>query len=246
MAIGAIAEYINPYAITADYGTTGCITKYTSNTTSTDLTLDEMLNHRYIGEKITNETMSAIRNDIYQRYYNDASTTNPTIVNDIYSIDYNSIFLNGTNTTYYPFTFDSDNNIHSYNKKEAKKHQLKSNLLILVKSRADNEFLKNTPENEKQALETLREEVTEIEFRRYLKYGFVLVKSKSGKTYQIFRNRSHTKVWLNGKVVEEVCVRIKDSNIPLTDNIIAFKTLIEFDEEEFKKLGNVFKMAIAA
>jgi hypothetical protein len=239
----ATADYTTPHVITSDYDTTNF---YSTSTTTDVLTLDEMLRQRYIGEIINNETISAISNDIYRHYQQQTNFgyTNTTTINN------NSIFVNGTNTTYYPFTFDTDNNICAYDsesyKKEAKKQKLKSNLLIFVKSRASNDFLKNMPENEKTALETLREEVSEIEFRRYLKYGFVLVRSKSGKTYQVFRNRSHTKVWFNGKVIEEVCVRIKDSNIPLTDNVIAFKTLIEFDEEEFKKLGNVFKMAIAA
>lgn len=110
----------------------------------------------------------------------------------------------------------------------------------------------NTRENlfkadaqERVALETLREFVTETEFRKYLKYGFVLVKGRSGDSYQIFRNRSHTKVYRGSKLVEEICVRIRgDQKVPPTDNVIAFKTMIEAgDELEFKRLGNVYKMA---
>lgn len=135
------------------------------------------------------------------------------------------------------------NNLYVYGtqtEKEKKLSALKSKLCILVKSRAD--MLTNIADNEQQAMQTLREVITETEFRKYIKYGFVLVKGKSGDTYQIFRNRSHTKVWRAGKIIEEVCVRIKnDIKAPPTDNVVAFKAMIENDEAAFKTLGNVYK-----
>jgi len=125
-------------------------------------------------------------------------------------------------------------------KKDILKEKIKDNLHIRTKSRT--RLIQNVPENEQVAIETLREMITEAEFRRFLKDGFILVKGNSGKVYQVFRSSYHTIVWHKGKIIEEVCVRIKDKNIPLTDNLIAFKTLIEVDEEEFKKLGNVYNM----
>jgi len=122
--------------------------------------------------------------------------------------------------------------------------QLKKNLTIIVKSRAAP--INNVPENELIAIETLREMITETEFRKYIKYGFLLVRGTSGNVYQVFRNQSHTKVWKNGKLIEEICVRIDNDEIPPTDNVIAFKVLIEVSEEEFKKRGNVYPMAKAA
>jgi hypothetical protein len=92
-------------------------------------------------------------------------------------------------------------------------------------------------------MDTLREVISEEEFRKYLRYGFVLVRAKSGAVYQIFKNQSHTKVWVGGKMVEEVCIRIKDEAIPRTDRVVALKAIVETSEEEFKKLGNVYKMA---
>ena len=127
-----------------------------------------------------------------------------------------------------------------------KRQRLKSNLIISRKSRADI-IPNNIPDNERVAIETLREVISETEFRKYLKYGFVLVKGQSGKTYQIFRNKSHTKVWLGGQLVEEICVRISYAfNTPPTDNVIALKTMIETDEEECRSLANVYKMKQAA
>ncbi len=103
--------------------------------------------------------------------------------------------------------------------------------------------LHKVPDNEAVALESLREVVTETEFRRYLKYGFVLVRGKSGDTFQVFRNGAHTKVWRGGKLIEEICVRIGNiEKCPPTDNVIAFKTMIESDENEFKKTGNLYNM----
>lgn len=122
---------------------------------------------------------------------------------------------------------------------------LKSKLTIIVKSRANP--IKNVPENEQVAIETLREMITEAEFRKYIKDGFILVRGRSGRVYQIFRDRHHTKVWEKGKLVEEVCVRIDSkANVPPTDNVIAFRTAIMCSEDEFRKLGNVYKMRQAA
>ena len=121
---------------------------------------------------------------------------------------------------------------------------LKNNLTIIVRSRAD--FFHNVPRNEWRAIETLREMISETEFRKYMKYGFILVKGASGCVYQVFRRGNHTKVWFNGELLEEVCAYISDRDIPPTDKVIAFKAIIEAEEEEFKKLGNVYNMRRAA
>ena len=106
----------------------------------------------------------------------------------------------------------------------SKRDKLRLNLVPVIKSRANPIAATG---NEVVALETLHQIITEAEFRKYLKYGFVLVKGASGATYQIFRNKSHTRVFVGGKLVEEICVRIKDATVPATDNVIAFKTMIE-------------------
>lgn len=129
-----------------------------------------------------------------------------------------------------------------YSLKLVRKHKIKNNLVsILVKSRADD--YRSAPKNEWYAIDTLREMITEAEFRKYMKYGFILVRGQSGKIYQVFRNKSHSIVWEKGQAVEEVCVRIKDEKIPPTDNVIAFKILIETSEDDFRRLGNVFNTA---
>jgi len=99
---------------------------------------------------------------------------------------------------------------------------------------------------EQVALETLREAVTEEEFRGYLRTGFLCVRGASGDIYQIPRGINgygHVKVWRNGVMVEEVCSVIRDRSVPPTDRVLAFKAIIEADEQEFRSIGNVFNMA---
>jgi hypothetical protein len=124
--------------------------------------------------------------------------------------------------------------------KQAKIFKLKSQLAIVVKSRACP--VGGVSEAEQRALDSLREMVSESDFRKYLKHGFLMIRGASGDLYQVYRDRHHTKIWRDCKMVEEVCVRIKDSSVPLTDNVIAFKTAIEVSEESFKAMGNLFKV----
>lgn len=127
-----------------------------------------------------------------------------------------------------------------YSLNSVRRYRIKNNLMIVIKSRA--RIFHNVPKNEWHAAELLREMITETEFRKYMVHSFILVQGDSGKTYQVFRKRPHVKVWLNGKIVEEVCVNIEDRRIPPTDNVLALKVMIETDEEEFRKLANIYRM----
>lgn len=146
-------------------------------------------------------------------------------------------FANGE----YTYTITPD--LYTPSAVEIKRMEIKSNLTIIVKSRA--ELPKDIPENERVAMQTLRDMISETEFRKYIKDGFIMVRGQSGKYYQVFKNRAHTKVYLKGKLIEEICVRLKGS-VPPTDNVIAFKTIIETDEEHFASLGNRYNMRVAA
>lgn len=103
----------------------------------------------------------------------------------------------------------------------------------------------HVPANERQAMETLRDMLSEKNFRKYIKDGFIVVRGISGKHYQIFRRNSHIKVWQNGIIISEICVYIRD-RIPSTDRVIAFKIMIETEEEELYRIGNVYKFLEAA
>jgi len=133
------------------------------------------------------------------------------------------------------------------NLREVIRTTMKSNLTIRVKERRSDGWRRDGGETEELSLCTLREMITEEEFKRYLKYGFVTVRGQSGDVYQVFRSNHHTKVWRGNKVVEEVCIRISSEvGVPPTDNVIAFMTMISADEEAFKKAGNRYKMVGAA
>lgn len=117
--------------------------------------------------------------------------------------------------------------------------KIRKNLNIFVKTRALP--FKDMTADECRAVETLREMISESDYRKYIKYGFILVTGKSGLIYQVSRHSNHTKVWKNGEKIEEICVRITDPKIPPTDNVIARKVLIEESEDAFRKWGNVYK-----
>lgn len=119
------------------------------------------------------------------------------------------------------------------------KDVVKNNLLIKTKYRSE---LTRFNGVELKAIETLREIISESEFRKFIAYGFITVIAASGRKYQILRNQNHIKVWKAGKLEEEICIRIADDKVPKTDKLIAFKTMIEANEDEFRKLGNVYKM----
>jgi hypothetical protein len=227
--MATIPAYVTmyPFYSTATATNVSITNSYLDNSTVTATATDWVdLTNKYLYQPITASTLHNLQNDIIQH-------TGTTAID--YSVDYTtgSITLNYVDV--------AGTSIEGL-RKETKRRQLKNNLLIQVKSRADI-IPKDIPENERIALETLREGVSEDNYFKYLKYGFVLVTGKSGSIYQVFRNKSHTKVWRGGKLIEEICVRIRqDQQVPLTDNVIAFKAMIEADEEEFRKLGNVYKM----
>jgi hypothetical protein len=186
--------------------------------------LYDSTNSTIVSNKIDDMYVNAI-------YDNDNKYTTPIsnyILNDV-------LHITGTYGVY-------GGGIANYALSEAdrKRNSIRANLHISVISRACP--IGNASAAERVAMDTLREMVSESDYRKYLKHGFLMVQGSSGDMFQVFRDRSHTKVWRDGKVIEEICVRIKDASIPPTDNVIAFKTLIEIDDESFKIMGNRFPM----
>jgi len=93
---------------------------------------------------------------------------------------------------------------------------------------------------ELKAQETLREFISEGEWRRYVTNGFIMVKSQKyqNRTYQIFRDERIT-VWITGKIAAKLCIHTHNS-CPPTDHVINMKTLAEFDEDAIWAGSNVF------
>ena len=98
----------------------------------------------------------------------------------------------------------------------------------------------NENEAEKKALDYLRDLISEKEWQTYINKGFLSIRGKSGKNYLVFRNRAHTKVFENKRLVKEICIRT-DENCPWTDHVINLKIMIENEEDAIWKNGNIYE-----
>jgi len=82
------------------------------------------------------------------------------------------------------------------------------------------------------ALQLLKKMLSVDEWKRYLKYGFVMVhSSKTGLTYQIFRGGGHILVTRRGKKLGELCIHLRERTPP-TDRVIAYKVMLECSETQ--------------
>jgi len=126
---------------------------------------------------------------------------------------------------------------------------------FLFKSKLQQNFMdtrvikvpRGTPQEEK-ARELLREMVTSREFKEYLIKGRLTVIGKTNLRYVIRPGHQMVEVFAkdkNGKyrIVERLCLVLKDHNIPPTDSVIMRKLMIEHDEFAFRSLANVYKVA---
>ena len=111
-------------------------------------------------------------------------------------------------------------------------------------ARATKVNFNNSKENELVALNLLRQMVLPEVFKKYLKYGFVIVQGPSGLTYQVTRKSHIIGVWESGHKLATLCVYLKDHNIPPTDEVIAKMLICECDEQDIWKRANVFWQAI--
>jgi hypothetical protein len=92
-----------------------------------------------------------------------------------------------------------------------------------------------------KARETLRDMISESEWRRYVTNGFIMVRGQSKKWYQIFSNRSQRiRVFENGIQVKVLCIHSADE-CPATDHVINMKILAEIDEAALWKSANQYE-----
>lgn len=87
---------------------------------------------------------------------------------------------------------------------------------------------------ELRARETLAKLIGEEKFRRFVRDGFVTLKAKSGRVYQIFTGGNFTRVYLNGTEENRLCVVLK-GQFPPTDSVIVRYLMLLNDEEGFRK-----------
>jgi len=88
-------------------------------------------------------------------------------------------------------------------------------------------------ERERRARDTLRRVLGEAKFRNFIKCGFVSVKAKSGRMYQIFPGHGITCVYEGEKLVERLCV-VLTGNFPPTDSLIMRYIMILNNEQQFR------------
>jgi len=91
-----------------------------------------------------------------------------------------------------------------------------------------------------KARTSLRDTISEKQWKKYLKDGFVMIQGKSGRTYQVFQNQRHTKVFECGNLIKELCIHT-DKKCPPTDHILNMKVLIEQDEQAIWDNSNVYQ-----
>jgi hypothetical protein len=130
----------------------------------------------------------------------------------------------------------------AFKKREARgaaRSVLKSNITILVRNRQSTLAAKVSAQEQK-ARDTLRDMISEREYRRYLANGFLMVRSASGRWYQVFTNQRHIRVYEKGALVSEICIHTA-RECPPTDHVIQMKILAETAEELIWDGGNVRK-----
>jgi hypothetical protein len=110
---------------------------------------------------------------------------------------------------------------------------------MMVKMGRSRTFSKDTPQ-ELRAQTLLRDMISEAEWRRYVTNGFLMVKGASGRWYQVFRDGRHIQVFERGQRIASICIH-SDQKCPPSDHVINMKVLIEIDEEEVWKGGNVHR-----
>lgn len=199
---------------------------------------NSIINEKYINEKYEKNNEYIIRPNWYT---NDATTTAT------------SPYLNSTTSTSYTNLDDFYNAVSGYYRwAKGKAEWVDSGIRLdpmarmreIIRSRQAPTILiarsARRPEDDREirARQTLRTMIGEDAFMKFLKKGFVSVRAKSGRIYQIFPGHKSTVVWENGKAIKSICVYLRGGFAP-TDEVIMRYILITTDEEDFWKRGNV-------
>lgn len=94
---------------------------------------------------------------------------------------------------------------------------------------------------ELKARDTLRDMLSEADWRRYVTNSFIMVRGESGKWYQVFANHNYERirVYEKGEHTANLCIH-SDSECPLSDHVIAMKIQIELDEDSLWRESNTF------
>lgn len=214
------------YQITNDVISTGSITNATWNTT-------------YNIQTATSAMQTALSNQY------GATVSTADIQNNIRI----TTGANGTNT--YTISYASlaqgEANYLASQKLDLKglmREAIRHNLLIRSGGKRKSLNLDVTPQ-ELKARDTLRDMISEADWRRYMTNGFLMVKGSkdfskgSAYWYQIHADRSRrVRVYQDGKALKDICIHSADV-CPPSDHVINMKVLVEIDEQAVWSGGNV-------
>jgi len=138
---------------------------------------------------------------------------------------------------------DSCTEVPHYNAatiKEVIKEVLKKNIKMIIPSRQETLTLQASIA-EMKARATLRDMLSEKDYRKYLINGFVMVLGDSGKWYQIFMKQKHVRVYERGKFVKELCIHTSAKECPPTDHVLNLKIMVECDEQSIWDNSNLYE-----
>lgn len=132
-------------------------------------------------------------------------------------------------------------------KEELFREKLQANLRPEIVTKNQQLWGLELTEEELRARTLLYDLIGDLEFRRYLRKGFIMVTGKSGTMYKI--SGGHNRIVSYKKAntgrfmpFEEFCVVFAQYNLPFTDGVIMRKLLVEHDEFSLRKKANVFQV----
>jgi len=249
--VAGAGPYTMPFtAQTADYLTsitspTEAVITYTQATPEISINnirvevVDQIRNNLmgFIGLPYTSSTVDALSTSI-----SNTLTATTTGVTDYRIIaDTDKVTLTIPNEGFYEFSLEDSIPFTANKGDYARKliqSQIKSNLLIKMGGSRKYIPTKINPA-ELKARETLRDMITEADWRRYVTNGFIMVKGTSGFWYQVFNMRSaRIRVYKDGNHTHNLCIHT-DQECPPSDHVINMKVLVELDEASIWKGSNI-------
>lgn len=180
---------------------------------------------------------------------------------NVMTYDNATITINGnyftTGTTQVIYQTDGTGNWYGYNNlgpisvggtvtstyidpKEVIRYHLKEKIrrnLRLDSDRKRNGLTTQVDPAEIKARETLRDMLSESDWRRYVTNGFIMVKAASGIWYQI-HNHKRVQIYEGGKRIGELCIH--SQGCPPSDHVINMKIMLELDEDAVWTGANKF------
>jgi len=224
-----------------------------------------------IGRRVTQSTQTHLKNFVAQ-YIHQLKARNI----DTMKYKANGGIYTVSNPEYVDFVIEPGGNINVMVSEPAEVlgferdfSEIKRNITMFMRGnlRQDNvqksiaSIVRNHSKEELKARETLRDQISEKEWRRYLVNGYVLIKgtrcffevdTESKKllrglqgpfVYQIFNDQRHIKVYAKGKLVKEICIHTSASECPPTDHILNMMMIIKHDEADLWDLGNIHEIS---